>query len=104
MSFRAHYHKWLLFLKDLYFLLKANRDKESMVIKYAMGEKDILIARKGKEVAEKKLADSLKDKEGLQYKIKTLSNERTRLQVNWARNKGDFSWCRQNPSKWFFFR
>ena len=74
-----------------------------MVIKYAMGEKDILIARKGKEVAEKKLADSLKDKEGLQYKIKTLSNERTRLQVNWARNKGDFSWCRQNPSKWFFF-
>ena len=60
------------------------------MIKYAMGEKDILIARKGKEVAEKKLADSLKDKEGLQYKIKTLSNERTRLQVNWARNKGDF--------------
>ena len=27
----------------------ANRDKESMVIKYAMGEKDIIIAKRGKE-------------------------------------------------------
>merc|ERR1719414_1121604 len=51
-----------------------------MVIKYAMGEKDILIARKSKEAAEKKFNDANKDKEGLQYKIKTLSNERTRLQ------------------------
>jgi len=59
---------------------QANREKESMVIKYAMGEKDILIARKSKEVAEKKFNEANKDKEGLQYKIKTLSNERTRLQ------------------------
>ena len=59
----------------------ANRDKESMVIKYAMGEKDILIAKKGKEVAEKKLGEANKDKESLQYKIKTLGNERTRLQA-----------------------
>ena len=59
----------------------ANRDKESMVIKYAMGEKDILIAKKGKEVAEKKLGEANKDKESLQYKIKTLGTERTRLQA-----------------------
>ena len=58
----------------------ANKEKESAVIKYAMGEKDIIIARKGKEVAEKKLIEANKDKDGLNYKIKTLSTERTRLQ------------------------
>lgn len=57
----------------------ANRDKESMVIKYAMGEKDIMIAKRGKEEVEKRLKESLKDKEGLQYKVKTLGTERTRL-------------------------
>ena len=35
----------------------ANRDKESMVIKYAMGEKDIIIAKRGKEELEKRLKD-----------------------------------------------
>ena len=58
----------------------ANRDKESMVIKYAMGEKDILIAKRGKEEVEKKLKESLKDNESYQYKVKTLGTERTRLQ------------------------
>jgi len=58
----------------------ANKDKESMVIKYAMGEKDIMIAKRGKEDLDKKMREALKDKEGFQYKIKTLSNERTRLQ------------------------
>jgi len=58
----------------------ANKDKESMVIKYAMGEKDIMIAKRGKEDLEKKMKEALKDKEGLQYKIKTLGTERTRLQ------------------------
>eukprot|EP00090_Calanus_glacialis_P038399 TRINITY_DN6701_c0_g1_i4.p1 TRINITY_DN6701_c0_g1~~TRINITY_DN6701_c0_g1_i4.p1 ORF type:complete len:807 (+),score=340.83 TRINITY_DN6701_c0_g1_i4:80-2500(+) len=58
----------------------ANKDKESMVIKYAMGEKDIMIAKRGKEDLEKKLREVWKDKEGLQYKIKTLGTERTRLQ------------------------
>ncbi len=40
----------------------------------------------GKETAEKKLAESNKDKESLMYKIKTLGNERTRLQVLTNRN------------------
>ena len=58
----------------------ANKDKESMVIKYAMGEKDILIARRGKEEAEKKYREALKDGDSYQYKIKTLTSERVRLQ------------------------
>ena len=44
-----------------------------MVIKYAMGEKDIMIAKRGKEDLDKKWRESLKDKYGLQYKIKTLT-------------------------------
>ena len=58
----------------------ANKDKESMVIKYAMGEKDILIAKRGKEELEKKLKETLKDNDSYQYKVKTLGTERTRLQ------------------------
>lgn len=58
----------------------ANRDKESMVIKYAMGEKDILIAKRGKEDLEKKLKEALKDNDSYQYKVRTLGTERTRLQ------------------------
>ena len=65
-------------LKKAYEL--ANKDKESMVIKYAMGEKDILIARRGKEEAEKKYREALKDGDSYQYKIKTLTTERVRLQ------------------------
>ena len=58
----------------------ANRDKESMVIKYAMGEKDILIARRGKEDLENKVKEALKDNHSYQYKARTLGTERTRLQ------------------------
>jgi len=59
----------------------ANKDKESMVIKYAMGEKDILIAKKGRDEYEKRLKEALKDNDSYQYKIKTLGTDRTRLQA-----------------------
>ena len=59
---------------------QANKDKESMVIKYAMGEKDILIARRGRDDLEKKLREALKDTESYKYKVNTLGTERTRLQ------------------------
>merc|ERR1712058_127145 len=59
----------------------ANKDKESMVIKYAMGEKDILIAKKGRDEYEKRLKEALKDNDSFQYKIKTLGTDRTRLQA-----------------------
>merc|ERR1719348_2472541 len=57
----------------------ANKDKESMVIKYAMGEKDILIAKRGRDEYEKRLKEALKDNDSFQYKIKTLGTDRTRL-------------------------
>jgi len=81
VKFNHHNEETSLKINDLKKAFElANKDKESMVIKYAMGEKDIIIARRGKEELEKKVKEMMKDKEGLQYKIKTLSSERTRLQ------------------------
>jgi len=77
----------------------ANRDKESMVIKYAMGEKDIMIAKRGKEEVEKRLKESLKDKEGLQYKVKTLGTERTRLMGVCESRAQDFLMARKEGDK-----
>merc|ERR1719300_1780642 len=54
---------------------QANKDKESMVIKYAMGEKDILIAKRGRDEYEKRLKEALKDNDSFQYKIKTLGTD-----------------------------
>lgn len=78
----------------------ANRDKESMVMKYALGEKDILVARKGKEEAEKRLKESNKDKEGFQYKIKTLSTERTRLQALCDNRMQETIAAKKEADKW----
>ncbi|XP_040563284.1 coiled-coil domain-containing protein 186 [Lepeophtheirus salmonis] len=58
----------------------AKRDKESMVVKYAMGEKDVIKIRKAKEDADKKIKTLSKEKEDLSNKIKSVSSERTRLQ------------------------
>jgi len=78
----------------------ANRDKESMVMKYALGEKDILVARKGKEEAEKRLKEANKDKEGFQYKIKTLSTERTRLQALCDNRMQETIAAKKESDKW----
>jgi len=78
MDLQTSTDKQISDLKKSYEL--ANKDKESMVIKYAMGEKDIMIARRGKEDLDRKMKESVKDKDSLLYKIKTLSTERTRLQ------------------------
>ena len=70
-----------------------------MVIKYAMGEKDIMIAKRGKEEVEKRLKESLKDKEGLQYKVKTLGTERTRLMGVCESRAQDFLIARKEGDK-----
>lgn len=78
----------------------ANRDKESMVIKYAMGEKDLIVARRGMEELEKRLKESSKDKESLQYKIKTLSTERTRLQGICEARANETNAAKKESDKW----
>ncbi|KAB7499583.1 Coiled-coil domain-containing protein [Armadillidium nasatum] len=56
----------------------ANREKESMVVKYAVAEKDVLVVKKQKENIERKVKDLERDKEILQGKIKILNTEKSR--------------------------
>ncbi|KAK3868015.1 hypothetical protein Pcinc_026561 [Petrolisthes cinctipes] len=70
----------------------ANKDKESMVIKYATSEREVILAKKQKEGVEKKLREFEKEREQLQAKNKMLISERARIcqtldtkvqKVNW---------------------
>ena len=58
---------------------KTRRELESIVMKYAMSEKQILDAQKLKNDFEKKMKDALKDKDALMVRIKGLSNEKQSL-------------------------
>ena len=49
-------------------------------MKYALGEKDVILQRKGKEDAERKLKAANKEKEDLQKKITALTAEKTKAQ------------------------
>ncbi|CAH2005346.1 unnamed protein product [Acanthoscelides obtectus] len=57
----------------------AVKEKETMVIRYATGEKNILIEKQQKEVAEKKLKEALKENEIWQHKYQTMMLEKSRL-------------------------
>lgn len=57
----------------------AKKDKESMVMKYATSESQIISARKQKEAAEKKMKEMEKEKEQCISKMKTLTTERARI-------------------------
>lgn len=57
----------------------ANRDKESMVIKYATSEREVIVAKKQKEAVEKKMKEMEKEREQLVSKNKMLISERARI-------------------------
>lgn len=57
----------------------ARRDLESMVVKYAKSEKDVISIKKLKDDSERKLRDALKDKESFLSRIKALSADKTSL-------------------------
>lgn len=58
----------------------ANKDKEAMVMKYALGERDVIVQRNGKEAAEKNLKQALKEKDDLNAKFKALQTEKGKVQ------------------------
>jgi chromosome segregation ATPase len=60
-----------------------------MVVKYAMGEREVIVQRKAKEEAEKKIKALAKEKEDLQAKVKAANNEKTKLQ-QFGRFKGEY--------------
>ena len=56
------------------------RDKESMVMKYAMGEKEVIVQRKGKEEAERKLKAMTKERDDMTARAKALAQEKAKAQ------------------------
>lgn len=57
----------------------ARKDLESMVVKYAKSEKDVISVKKCKDDAERRVRDLTKDKESLQSRVKSLSCDKASL-------------------------
>lgn len=57
----------------------AVKEKEAMVVRYAMGEKTVLEERNAKNQFEKKHKDALRENEILQHKLSSMASEKTRI-------------------------
>lgn len=57
----------------------ATKEKEVMVIRYAVGEKNTLEQKHLKEQAEKKYKEAIRENEILQHKLSTYSSEKNRI-------------------------
>ncbi|CAH1186630.1 unnamed protein product [Phyllotreta striolata] len=86
-SLEENYSKLQQITKDLELRLDvANRkkdaalkEKEAMVVRYAVAEKNVLKEQKLKESAEKKANENTKELEILQHRIQTLISEKSRI-------------------------
>jgi hypothetical protein len=70
--------KYYFFIQLKKLFTAANRDKESMVIKYAVGEKEVILQRRAKDETEKRLKAANREREDLANKIRTLTAEKSR--------------------------
>jgi len=57
----------------------ANKDKEAMVMRYAVSEKEVIIQKKERESLEKKLREMGREKDLLLGKMKGISTDKTRI-------------------------
>lgn len=57
----------------------AIKEKEAMVIRYAVGEKNILKEKQSRESIEKKYKDLQKEHDILQHKVQTMASEKVRI-------------------------
>ncbi len=60
--------------------VNANKEKESMVMKYVLNEKEILVQKKHRDEAEKKMKSAVKDKDDAVNKAKTAIADKLKLQ------------------------
>lgn len=67
----------LLTLKKQY--ETANREKENMVMRYAVSEKELLDCKKDKDVMDKKIKEIFKENESSLCKLKTITGEKIKL-------------------------
>ncbi|XP_072397249.1 coiled-coil domain-containing protein 186-like [Diabrotica undecimpunctata] len=57
----------------------AVKEKEAMVVRYAVSEKNVLREKQQKETAEKKLNEAVRETETMQYKVRLMVNEKSRI-------------------------
>ncbi|XP_071447737.1 coiled-coil domain-containing protein 186 isoform X2 [Hetaerina americana] len=57
----------------------ANREKETMVVRYATSERDVIEGKKQQDALEKKLRESTKEREILVSKVKAMNGEKARI-------------------------
>lgn len=57
----------------------AIKEKEAMVMRYAVGEKNVLKEKHQKELAEKKYKEAMRDNEIFQHKVQTMVSEKARI-------------------------
>lgn len=75
------------------------KELESMVIKYATSEREVIHLKKIREENEKKMKDMIKDKESLMVRIKGLSNEKTQLMSSLDRKVVEISSLQRDYDK-----
>ena len=61
--------------------MAATREKESMVMKFAVREKDILISQKKAEEADRKMKAAVKEREEATNKMKTAVADKVKFQA-----------------------
>ncbi|XP_020288076.1 coiled-coil domain-containing protein 186 isoform X2 [Pseudomyrmex gracilis] len=59
--------------------IAVNKEKENMVMKYAIGEERLIEANRAKDCAERRIKELLKDQELLQNKLRQSQGERARI-------------------------
>ncbi|XP_053209843.1 coiled-coil domain-containing protein 186-like [Panonychus citri] len=57
----------------------SRKDLESMVVKYAKSERDVIVCKKAKDEAEKKMREAIKEKETLASKVKSLTCDKSSM-------------------------
>lgn len=69
----------ILFFKAVKTCEAATKEKESIVMRYAVSEKGILEQKAIREQTERKLADVLKEKDLIQHKLASMVQEKARI-------------------------
>ena len=80
--------------------LNANREKESMVMKYAMREKDILVSKRKAEEAEKTMRAAIKEKDDSVSKMKAAVADKAKYQAIADSRLQDVTSLRKDVERW----
>ena len=60
-------------------LHQVQKERDSMVVKYAHSEKEAIVANNQREASEKKCKDLVKERDVLLEKVKAMNAEKTRI-------------------------